>query len=305
MLIIVLGPTASGKTDFAIKLAEKRDSEIICADSVSIYRELIVGSAAPTDEEKSRVSHHLTGILDLSEDTNANQFMDLAKKTYTEILSRGKDAVMVGGTNFYVASFLKGFSPIPDIDESFKKEIRERFENFSTEELFESLQKIDSKWADSISSSNDRQRIIRGLEIFEVTGKPISYFNELPRINGFSGSYIKIALDWDRAVLYERVNKRTEIMLRGGLIEETENIMKKGYSPENCKALRSIGYLETFQYLRGEIKGKKELYDLIAQHTRNLAKRQLTWLRPDPEIRWIKPETTPEQLLKIIEEQSR
>lgn len=285
-MIVLLGPTASGKSAYAVKLAQEMNGEVIGADAVQIYRDLIIGSAAPTPEERCGVPHHLIGILDLSEDINAGRYIELARSIIEDIIARGGTPILVGGTNFYVEAFLNGLSPVPELDEARKDAFAERCAPLPTADLFAELQQADPRWADAISSPNDRQRILRGLEVFHLTGTPLSVWNERPREQGWSGQYKKIALAVERAVLHERIAARTKKMLADGLLDEAAAIRAKGFTPANCRVLNSIGYREAFDHLDGRIASKEELEELIVIHTRQLAKRQMTWLKGDTGIEW-------------------
>ncbi|HSA34893.1 MAG TPA: tRNA (adenosine(37)-N6)-dimethylallyltransferase MiaA [bacterium] len=286
-MIVLLGPTASGKSAYAVKLAKELGGEVVGADAVQIYRDLVVGSAAPTPEERGDIPHHLIGILDLAKDINAGTYIELARPVVEGIIARGRVPILVGGTNFYVDAFLNGLSPVPELDEEKKEAFAAHCEGRPTAELFAELQAADPRWADAISSPNDRQRILRGLEVLHLTGTPLSVWNERPRERGWSGPYRKIALLVDRETLHERIVARTRKMLGDGLQGEVSAIRAKGFSPANCRVLGSIGYREAFDHLDGRIASKEELEELIVIHTRQLAKRQMTWLKGDPEIAWI------------------
>ncbi len=286
MLTVILGPTASGKTDFAIKTAQKIDGEIVGADSVQIYKDLKIGAASPTKKEMEQVPHHLVGILNLDQEISAGIFSKMAKEVIEKIEKKQKKTVLVGGTNFYVYSFLNGLSPIPEIPQETVKNFREELKEVSTQKLYEQLLKIDLKWAKSISN-NDRQRILRGLEVFKFTKKTISKWNELPNKNAYEKKVLKLGMQMERTELYQRINLRAKLMVEKGLIEEVINIKNKGFNPINTKALNSIGYKETFDFLDKKIDSKEKLIEIIAKNTRHLAKRQLTWLRRDKEIKWV------------------
>ncbi len=287
MLYVILGPTASGKTAYSIKFAEQLKTEIVNADSVQIYKDLKIGSAAPTEEEMQRVKHHLVGIYELDKEINAAEYGKTAADIVSGIVSKYGSAVMCGGTNFYVESFLEGFSPVPEIDDNFQKEFISSQNSRDVSELYDELMQIDPEWALQISSPNDKQRIVRGLTVFHATGKPLSEWNKLPRIGGYKGERIKIALNWDRERLYRRINLRTMKMMAEGLIEETEEILAKGFHYNNCRVLGSIGYKEAIDFLEKRISSEDELIDTIAKNTRHLAKRQLTWLRKYDDVKWI------------------
>ena len=289
-LIFILGPTASGKTSLSIKLAKKLNGEIIGADSVQIYKDLVIGSAAPTREEMQDIPHHLIGIRDLKDEISAGIYISSALPVIEKIERSGKTPIVVGGTNFYVDALINGLSPVPAADEETMRLFEEKFRSVSTEELFEELQKTDPEWAENISSPNDRQRIKRGLFVAKTTGKTLSEWNRMARINAYSGEFTAFGIRIPREKLYENINLRTRIMLESGLVGEVRAINEKGFDSSNCKALNSIGYIETERYLKGGIASIEELSELIAQNTRHLAKRQLTWLRNRDYVVWKDPE---------------
>lgn len=289
-LIFILGPTASGKTSLSIKLAKKLNGEIIGADSVQIYKDLVIGSAAPTREEMQDIPHHLIGIRDLKDEISAGIYISSALPVIEKIERSGKTPIVVGGTNFYVDALINGLSPVPAADEETMRLFEEKFRPVSTEDLFEELQKTDPEWAENISSPNDRQRIKRGLFVARTTGKTLSEWNRMARINAYSGKFTAFGIRIPREKLYENINLRTRIMLESGLVGEVRAINEKGFDSSNCKALNSIGYIETERYLKGGIASIEELSELIAQNTRHLAKRQLTWLRNRDYVVWKDPE---------------
>ena len=289
-LVFILGPTASGKTSLSVELAKKLNGEIVGADSVQIYKDLVIGSAAPTEAEMGGIPHHLIGIRDLKYEISAGIYISEALPIIEKIEKSGKTPIVVGGTNFYVDALINGLSPVPAADEETMRLWEEKFSPVSTEELFAELQKTDPEWAENISSPNDRQRIKRGLFVAKTTDKTLSEWNRMARINAYQGKFIAFGIDMERVELYERINLRTKTMLESGLIEEVRKINKKGFDSSNCKALASIGYIETERYLKGEIASIEELSELIAQNTRHLAKRQLTWLRNRVYVVWKKPE---------------
>lgn len=289
-LIFILGPTASGKTRLSVELAKKINGEIIGADSIQIYKDLVIGSAAPTTDETAGIPHHLIGIRDLKDEISAGIYISSALPIIEKIEKSGKTPIVVGGTNFYVDALINGLSPVPAADEATMRFFEEEFSRFSTEELFAELCEVDHEWAAKISSPNDRQRIKRGLFVAKTTGKTLSEWNRTGRINAYQGKFTAFGIDIPRENLYEKINLRTKIMLESGLVEEVRRINEKGFSSSNCKALASIGYAETERYLKGEIASVEELSSLIAQNTRHLAKRQLTWLRNRDYVVWKKPE---------------
>ena len=288
-LVFILGPTASGKTSLSIELAKKLSGEIVGADSVQIYKDLVIGSAAPTPVEMQGIPHHLIGTRDLKDEISAGIYISKALPIIEKIEKSGKTPIVVGGTNFYVDALINGLSPVPAADEATMRFFEEEFSRFSTEELFAELCEVDPEWAAKISSPNDRQRIKRGLFVAKTTGKTLSEWNRTGRINAYKGKFTAFGIDIPRENLYEKINLRTKIMLESGLVEEVRRINEKGFSSSNCKALASIGYAETERYLKGEIASVGELSGLIAQNTRHLAKRQLTWLRNRDYVVWKNP----------------
>ena len=234
-LIFILGPTASGKTSLSIKLAKKLNGEIIGADSVQIYKDLVIGSAAPTREEMQDIPHHLIGIRDLKDDISAGIYISSALPVIKKIERSGKTPIVVGGTNFYVDALINGLSPVPAADEETMRIFEEKFRSVSTEELFEELQKTDPEWAENISSPNDRQRIKRGLFVAKTTGRTLSEWNRMARINAYSGKFTAFGIRIPREKLYENINLRTRIMLESGLVGEVRAINEKGSTPRIAK----------------------------------------------------------------------
>jgi tRNA dimethylallyltransferase len=285
-MIVLLGPTASGKTSVSIQIAKALGGEIVGADSVQIYRDLIIGSAPPTKDEMEGVPHHLTGILDLSKKISAGEYIKMASDVVTEIESRKKIPIMVGGTNFYVDAFINGLSPVPEISVEDNKDFDIRTDNVATQDLYGELAKKDPEWAGSISSPNDRQRIKRGLIVLEKTGKKISDWNKIPREKPYLGKTQVFALEINRNELYQRINLRAKQMVDSGIIEELQKINVRGFNSLNCPVLNSIGYKETGMFLNKEISTREDLIELIAKNTRHLAKRQLTWLRNRDYVNW-------------------
>lgn len=303
-MIVLLGPTASGKTSTSIQIAKALDGEIVGADSVQIYRDLVIGSAAPTEDEMDGIPHHLTGILDLSQKISAGEYIRMASEVIAEIESRKKIPIMVGGTNFYVDAFINGLSPIPEISAQDNKEFDKKTDNILTQNLYSELEKKDLEWAENISSPNDRQRIKRGLIVLEKTGKKISDWNKIPREKPYLGETRVFALEMNRNELYERINLRAKQMVDSGIIEELQEINVKGFNSFNCPALNSIGYKEAGMFLSKEILSTEELIKLIAKNTRHLAKRQLTWLRNRNYVNWLNCDKTLKIVMNLYEPNS-
>lgn len=286
MVIFILGPTASGKTRVSVEIAKKMNGEIIGADSVQIYKDLVIGAASPTVEEMDGIPHHLIGTHDLKDEISAGIYADLALNAIDDIKSRGKVPVIVGGTNFYVDALINGLSPVPELDNTARIRFNDIMDKLSTEELYTKLLDVDPLWAERISSKNDRQRIKRGLEVFELTGKKLSEWNSSERIKKYSGESFSFAINSERAELYNRINIRSKAIVESGLVDEVRKANSMGFNIQNCRPLNSIGYLQADSFIKGLISSEEELIMAIAQETRHLAKRQMTWLRKMDSVIW-------------------
>lgn len=297
-LVIIVGPTAVGKTALGVALAQAIGGEIISGDSVQVYRKLNIGSAKPTLEEQQNIPHHLLDYLDPNEPFTAAQFQILANEIIRAIQERGKVPIVVGGTGLYIRSLLDPF----DFAESSSKELRAYWTSFLAEKgketLHRSLQERDPESAVRLHP-NDTVRIIRALEMCDLTGKPFSEIRGKHDSNysPLDPSILYIGLTAPREVIYDRINHRCEQMLSSGLLEETLNVVKEGYSSQ-LKPLQSIGYRHALWYLSGKVT-LSEMSRIFQRDTRHFAKRQLTWFRRDPRITWY--DTYNENLTKILE----
>ncbi len=300
MLIVIVGPTASGKSSIAHRLALTFNGEIVNADSVQIYRGLTIGSAAPSEAERQEVPYHLVASHSLDEEVNAAIFSKEAHRCVADIIARHKIPFLVGGTHFWVDTFLHGLSPVPALDDTTRAHIRERFKERTTEDLFLELSAADPRWATTISSPNDRQRIERGLEVFYATGKPLSFFHTLPKENRYTKPFLKIAVHQPREMLLKRIAQRTHTMLNNGLIEEVTTLRAQGYTAENCRPLATIGYKETNDFIEKNKENISSLEAEITLHTGQLAKRQTVWLKKDFEAFRIQDYTAAELLVRIV-----
>lgn len=287
-LFILIGPTAIGKTALSIELAKRMNGEIISADSMQIYKFMDIGSAKITKEEMEDIPHHLIDIVLPNEEFTVANFKDRSIELIKDINSRGKLPIVAGGTGLYINSLVYNlnFAQVAPNDE-----LRERLEllgnEYGNEYLHQELQKIDFESAERISV-NDRKRIIRAIEIFEVTGKPMSEYNKNFRIPIDDYNLVMIGLNMDRAELYNRINARVDIMIEEGLIDEVKGLLEMGYN-KDLVSMKGIGYKEVVMYLEGAISLDKSV-ELIKQGTRNYAKRQLTWFRRDNRIKWVNVE---------------
>lgn len=285
-IVIITGPTGVGKTRLSLKLAQIFNVEVVSADSMQIYRYMNIGAAKPTPEEQALVPHHLIDIRNPDEDYSAAEFKEDADRSIKEVMGKGKSVFVVGGAMLYLRVLTKGLFPVPKTDYT----LRERFKALCKEKgsnwLYRRLEDIDPEAARHIHPK-DTFRIIRALEVFELTNKPISWHQEQ---HGFKTSfydYLKICLNMPRSLLYERINHRVEDMFSQGLIEEVEGLLKMGYGA-NLKSMKSIGYRHVIEYLQGKF-GLEDTKEKIKQATRHYAKRQLTWFRYEPEINWYNP----------------
>jgi tRNA dimethylallyltransferase len=282
-LVCLVGPTGVGKTAVAIELAEQLSGELVSADAVAVYRGLDIGSAKPTQAEQARARFHLIDVVDPEEDFSMADFARLAEAAFAEIRSRGKLPILVGGTGLYVRSVTATLS-VPAVPS--QPELRARLwaevEASGACVLFERLKKIDPE---SKILANDAKKIIRALEVYEVTQRPLSDFHTPEGVRGIpKPDTLMIGLDRDRADLYQRIEQRIDAMLAEGLADEVRKLLQMGVS-ENAKSLGSLGYRHLVQLERGRWTHTEMLEDL-KRETRRYAKRQLTWFRRDPAVRW-------------------
>ena len=294
-VIVICGPTASGKTALSIELAKKINGEIISSDSMQIYKDMNIGTAKPTQEEMQGIQHYLLDFVEPNQRYSVAEYKKDAENAIEKILSKGKIPIVVGGTGLYVDSLIYGIE-YQDIklDEEYRKELEKRVEAEGLEELYNEAQKIDPQSIEKISR-NDKKRILRILEIYKATGKNKTEQEIESRKNGVKYDYKVFAINMEREKLYERINMRVDIMIENGLIEEVENLLKK-YN-EFPTAMQGLGYKEVVEYLQGKI-SKEEMIEKIKRETRRYAKRQLTWFRKNKQTIWIGPH----DLQKILNE---
>ncbi len=284
-LVILTGPTAVGKTALSIKLAKAIGGEIISADSMQVYRYMDIGSAKIKQEEMDGVPHHLIDILMPEEEFNVYIFKMLAKKALAGIYQRGHIPIIAGGTGFYIQALLY------DIDfksEEENKKIREELERIAKEKgnhyLHEKLKEVDSASAEEIHENNVK-RVIRALEYYALNKKPISEHNKEQKQKDSAYNSCYFVLNDDRARLYERIDKRVDLMLEEGLVAEVQKLKEMGYH-KNMVSMQGIGYKEILSYLEGECSLEEAVY-LIKRDSRHFAKRQLTWFRREKDVLWI------------------
>jgi len=302
-VLVLCGPTASGKTSLSIKLAKEIGGEIVSADSMQIYKYMDIGTAKVTKEEAEGIRHYLIDIIEPNERYSVADYKIDAEKAIEEILAKGKVPIIVGGTGLYVDALIYGIH-YPEIE--FDKEYREKLERKVEEEglatLYEKAKQIDPEACQKISS-NDQKRILRILEIFHATGKTKTQQEIESRKDGVKYDYKVYALDMERSLLYERINKRVEKMIEKGLIQEVQALLER--YKEFPTAMQGLGYKEVVEYLQGSLT-KEEMIEKIKQESRRYAKRQLTWFRKNKQTIWLTTNGTQEEeqnnLYSILEE---
>lgn len=282
-LIAIVGPTCSGKSDLAFQIAKELQTEIISADSRQIYNELTIGTAKPPVEYLNKIKHHFIDHISIDETYNVGIYSKESEKIIDDLFSNGKIPIVVGGSGLYISSLLYGIFDSPEVDLEIRKKLEFELEESGLQLLIEKLKKADFKTYSKIDLKNPR-RVIRALEVFESTGFPIS---QLQKMGSSQKNFtFKIfGLNWDRKILYSRINKRVLQMIDAGLIEEVTEIMKN-HSPENTTILHTVGYKEVIDYLKGNITQDK-MTELIQRNTRRFAKRQMTWFRKNKKIQWL------------------
>jgi tRNA dimethylallyltransferase len=291
---LILGPTATGKSELAVAIAEHLDGEIISADARAIYRELNIGTAKPPPHLRARVPHHLIDLLDPTEHYDVMRFRHDVLRVLEEIRARGRLPIVVGGSTLYISALTGTLFAGPKAD----PQIRQRLEAQPQEHLRKRLEEIDPEAAQRIHP-NDKVRTVRALEVYELTGLPISRWHKESKVP-FPYQFTKIGLTLNRKILYERINARVEQMLASGLLEEAKALRAK-LTPE-MPAYRTIGYEELFQYLDGKI-SYDEAVRLINKHTREYAKRQIIYFKREPDVHWI--DVTGKLMEQLVEEVHR
>jgi len=296
-VIVICGPTASGKTALSIELAKQINGEIVSADSMQIYKDMNIGTAKPTKEEMQEIRHYLIDFVSPDERYSVADYKQDAKKAIREILKKGKVPIIVGGTGLYVDSLIYEIEyPNIEFDEKYREKLEKEVEENGLEELYEKAKEIDIEAIKKISK-NDKKRILRILEIYHATGKNKTEQEIESRKNEVEFDYKVYALNWDREKLYERINKRVDIMLEQGLIEEVKNVYEK-YN-EFPTAMQGLGYKEVVEYLENKM-SKEEMIEKIKQETRRYAKRQMTWFRKNKQTIWLNAEDEIQNNIEII-----
>ena len=292
-LICIAGPTASGKTSLSIALAKELDAQIVSCDSMQVYRRMDIGTAKPSPEEREGIPHHMLDVAEPSEDFSVSRYCEMATPIVDSILAKGKTCIIVGGTGLYMDSLIRGnaFAPFPSTG------MREKLEAQPIEEVFSQLQAVDPEAAARLHLS-DKKRIIRAMEVYLETGETITAHNQ--RTQAIPPRYAPVwfALeDENRQDLYDRIDRRVEVMLEMGLVQEIRDLLDSGI-PANCTAMQAIGYKEFLAALEGKM-SVSEAAAQVQQASRHYAKRQLTWFRRNPNIHWLRrrPGGTGEEIL--------
>ena len=281
-VIVIVGPTCSGKTGLALLLAEMLGSEIISADSRQIYKLLDIGTAKPIDSELKKIKHYFIDTLDPSDDFNASKFEKEAEAIIKHLHSKNKIPIVVGGSGLYIKALIDGIAETAESDITLKNGLLELRKKFGNEYLFNELKKVDPLSAEKMLPQNWK-RVIRALEVFRLTGKPISSHHTNQKKKNHL-KYFQFGILWEREILNKRIENRVDEMIKAGLVEEVNNILLKGYS-KNHNALNTVGYKEIMEHLDGKFSIERAI-ELIKRNTRRYAKRQMTWFRADKRIKW-------------------
>ena len=305
-LVILSGPTACGKTSLSIDLAKRINGEIISADSMQVYRGFDIGTAKVTEAEKDGIPHYLIDEMDPTEEFNVFEFQSRARKYIADISSRGKIPMIVGGTGFYIQSVLYDidFSDESD-DKTYRHELETLAEEKGSDYLYQQLMECDPDAAKEIHPNNTK-RVIRALEFFHETGQQISEHNRIQQQKESAYNYAYFVLNRPRDILYERINRRVDLMMQEGLLDEVSGLLEKGYG-EDLLSMQGLGYKELVPYVKGQIT-LEEASDLLKKNTRHFAKRQITWFKREKDTIWIdleayaSPEDAATYMIQILKE---
>jgi tRNA dimethylallyltransferase len=295
--IVILGPTASGKSQLGIALALRFQGEIISCDALQVYRGMDIGTAKVTPEDKALVRHHMLDLREPGEDFSAGDYQKLARAALDEMRSRGARPFIIGGTGFYLKALIEGLFQGPGRSEELRARMRKIISRRGSKTLHRALKNIDPHSADRIAE-NDSERIIRAYEVYLISGKSISSWQQEPRDSLKGYRWLKLGIDVPRPLLYERINRRVEEMFSIGLLEEVDSLLKS--FPRTSQAFKAIGYSQTAEYLEGTFTLAQAI-DATQMESRRYAKRQLTWFRSDPDIVWLNGRLQAEELQKEAE----
>lgn len=307
-VLVIAGPTASGKTGISIELAKRLNGEIVSADSMQIYKYMNIGTAKPTEEEKNGISHYMMDFLEVGDKFSVAQYKDMAMKCIEDILSRGKVPIVVGGTGLYINSITEEINYDEKAEEN--NDIREKLEKeaaeYGNEKLYAELKIIDPDACNRIHL-NDTKRIIRALEVFRETGVTITEHQKISKQNDKKYDYKIVGLYVEREKLYERINRRVDLMISQGLLKEAEDIIKMIKDKGRLTSFQAIGYKEFVPYFSGEV-GLDEAIENVKRETRRYAKRQITWFKRTNGLVWFDTndgiDKNIEDIIKYFEEEN-
>ena len=292
-ILVIVGPTASGKTRMAVELAQRHNGEVISADSMQIYRTMDIGTAKPTQEEMGGIPHHMIDVADPEEDFSVARYVEMAARCVDDVLARGKLPIVAGGTGLYIDSLLSGrtFAPFSP-DSALRGELEREMAEQGGQAMLEELAKVDPEAAQRLHP-NDHKRIIRALEVYRSTGKTITQHNRETQAIPPRYDALTIGLAFqDRQAMWRRIDQRVDEMVAAGLEDEVRRLLTSGISPK-CTAMQAIGYKEFTQALSGEMTWK-EAADVVKLRSRQYAKRQLTWFGRNPNTRWVRWDDPPD-----------
>ena len=288
-IIVICGPTGSGKTSFAINLARQFNGEIVGADSMQIYRRMDIGTAKPTPAERAVVPHHMIDIVDPDQDFDAAAYAKMATGIIRQTIARGCTVFVVGGTGFYIKALIHGLFEKGPSDPAVRRRLLQQAEAEGTAALARRLQQIDSPAAQRIHP-NDTYRIIRALEVYEVTGEPLTVFHQRHGFREQRFNTLELGLSWPRPVLYDRINRRVDRMMAQGFLDEVRQLLASGYGSD-LKSMQSLGYRHLAEVVSGDVSLAAAVTTLQRDH-RRYAKRQLTWFGARKSVDWLTPDQT-------------
>jgi tRNA dimethylallyltransferase len=298
IVIVVTGPTASGKSSVAVELAIRLGGEVICADSMQIYKFMDIGTAKTGPADRKGIPHHMMDIIEPSDDFSVAAYKEMSTRIIRDIQSRGKVAIVCGGTGQYISSLIEGTTFIPQkTDSELRERLEKEYEEKGADYIYDKLTQIDPDTA-KLLHPNDKKRIIRAMEIFHTTGMTKTQMNIKSKINGPDFEFLSFCITHDREILYERINTRVDGMMNDGLLDEVRMILDK-YPNLSKTARQAIGYKELISYIEGE-KSLQEAVDTLKQASRNYAKRQLTWFRKMDSLIWLQNTSTDDTVNVIL-----
>jgi tRNA dimethylallyltransferase len=280
LLIVIMGPTASGKTSLSVALAKKYNAEIISADARQFYREINIGTAKPSSEELSEVPHHFINSCSIHDSYSVGQYRDEVISFLDSYFQQHPVSILCGGSGLYIQAVLEGQDEFPAVDPTIREMLKQNYSESGIQYLQDYLKIVDPAYYQRVDIQNPH-RLIRALEVCISSQKPYSSFLGQNK-EDFPYQVVKIALDWPRDLLYDRINQRVDDMVNQGLLNEAKSL----FEHRNLNALQTVGYVELFQFLEGNLSWEQAI-EKIKQHSRNYAKRQMTWLRKEKELHWV------------------